>query len=59
MDDEGYEYWAEQVAIVAKAVCSIAFSLKRIADLLEAQNKYGEKGVDALTNAIERAARYQ
>ena len=51
------EFYADNGDVQTRALVSIAFSLKRIADALQEPNEYGEIGSAAMAGAIARGLR--
>jgi hypothetical protein len=56
LESEAYKFSDQsEDANVKEAVVSIAISLKRIADAMQAPNEYGEVGGAAIAGSIRRA----
>ena len=57
--NELFEVGSEQFDREIQPLVSIAYSLKRIADLLSVRNEYGEAPAEAIGGNIARALRHQ
>lgn len=55
--EPGSEFYADNGDCKTHAIVSIAMSLKRIADAMQAPNEYGEIGGAAISGAILRGLR--
>ena len=57
MTNESFEAGSEQFDRDLQPIVSIAYSLKRIADMLSVRNEYGEGPAEAIGGNIVRALR--